>query len=152
MANTLRQATHEDLGAIIELAKAMHHESPRFSRYAFLGYRLRTTLDATLNMGARGFLVVVERDGRIVGAFAGVAFDHFACDVLQANDLGLFVAPDARGGSTAARLVRAYLAWAGGIGAEPTISINTGVAVDRTGKLMEALGAQNSGTSWTWGI
>lgn len=152
MVNTLRQATHGDLTAIIELAREMHDESPRFRRYAFLGYRLRTTLEAALNMGERGCLIVVERDGRIIGAFAGVAVDHFACDVLQACDLGLFVAQDARGGTTAARLVRAYLGWAAGIKAEPTISINTGVAVERTGQLLAALGAKQSGISWTWGI
>ena len=118
MANTLRQATHGDLTAIIELAREMHDESPRFRRYAFLGYRLRTTLEATLNMGERGCLIVAERDGRIIGAFAGVAVDHFACDVLQACDLGLFVAQDARGGTTAARLVRAYLDWAASIEAD----------------------------------
>jgi RimJ/RimL family protein N-acetyltransferase len=147
-----RTATADDLAAMIDLARAMHNESPRFRRYAFLGYRLRTTLEAVLNMGPRGCLLVVEHEGQIVGAFVGLATEHFACDVLQAGDLGLFIAPEHRGGTTAARLVRGYLDWAASIQAEPTISINTGVAVDRTGKLLELLGATQSGTNWTWGI
>lgn len=147
-----RPATHADMAAMVELARLMHEESPRFQRYAFLGYRLRTTLEAVLNMGPRGCLLVVEHEGAIVGAFAGFAVEHFACDVLQACDLGLFIAPAHRGGTTAARLVRGYLEWAKTINAEPTISINTGVAVERTGKLLASLGAVNSGTNWTWGI
>ena len=151
MAN-LRSATVDDLAAMVALARGMAEESPRFRPYAFLGYRMRTTLEAVLNMGPRGCLLVAEHEGQIVGAFVGLATDHFACDMLQACDLGLFVAQDARGGTTAARLVRAYLDWAASIEAEPTISINTGVAVERTGQLLAALGAKQSGISWTWGI
>lgn len=147
-----RTATADDLAAMVDLARAMHHESPRFSPYSFLGYRLRTTLEAVLNMGQRGCLLVAEHEGQIVGAFAGVAAEHFACDLLQASDLGLFIAPEHRGGTTAARLIRAYLDWARRIEAEPTIGINTGVAVERTGLLLQSLGAKNSGTNWTWGI
>lgn len=147
-----RTANHADFAAIVELAKGMHNESPRFRRYAFLGYRLRTTLEAILNMGQRGCILVVERDGQIVGAFAGLATEHFACDVLQACDIGLFVAPDHRGSTTGARLIRAYLEWAEGIQAEPSISINTGVSVERTGLLLQSLGAVHSGNNWTWGI
>lgn len=151
MAKT-RHATHADISAMVDLAREMHDESPRFQRYAFLGYRLRTTLEAVLSMGPRGCLLVMEQDGEIVGALVAVAVEHFACDVLQASDLGLFIAQEYRGGSTAARLVRGFVEWANGINAEPTISINTGVQVERTGRLLAALGASNSGTNWTWGI
>lgn len=137
---------------MVDLAREMHEESPRFRRYAFLGYRLRTTLESVLNMGPRGCLLVVEHDGAIVGALAGLAVEHFACDVSQACDLGLFIAPAHRGGTTAARLVRGFVEWANAIQAEPTISVNTGVAVERTGQLLASLGAVNSGTNWTWGI
>lgn len=147
----VRPATEADLADLVALAGAMHQESPRFQRYPFLGYRLRAVMESVLDMGPRGFMVVAEQDG-IVGGFVGVAHDHFACDVLQASDIGLFISPEHRGGSTAARLVRAYLAWAKGIDAEPTISVNTGVTVERTGQLLERLGAKNSGTNWTWGI
>lgn len=147
-----RTAIVDDLAAMVALARAMHEESPRFRPYAFLGYRLRTTLEAVLNMGPRGCLLVAEHEGQIVGAFVGLATDHFACDMLQACDLGLFIAPEHRGGTTAARLVRGYLEWARNIEAEPTIGINTGVAVERTGLLLQSLGAKQSGINWTWGI
>ena len=147
-----RTATAADLPAMVALARAMSEESPRFRPYAFLGCRLRTTLEAVLNMGPRGCLLVAEHEGQIVGAFVGLATDHFACDMLQACDLGLFIAPEHRGGTTAARLVRGYLEWARNIEAEPTIGINTGVAVERTGLLLQSLGAKQSGINWTWGI
>lgn len=151
MAN-LRSATVDDLAAMVALARGMAEESPRFRPYAFLVYRMRTTLEAVLNMGPRGCLLVAEHEGQIVGAFVGLATDHFACDMLQACDLGLFIAPEHRGGTTAARLVRAYLEWCRSIEAEPTIGINTGVAVERTGLLLQSLGAKQSGINWTWGI
>lgn len=148
----IRNANSSDFPSLIELARGMAEESPRFRPYAFLGYRLRTTLEAVLNMGPRGCLLVAEHEGQIVGAFVGLATDHFACDMLQACDLGLFIAPEHRGGTTAARLVRAYLEWCRSIEAEPTIGINTGVAVERTGLLLQSLGAKQSGINWTWGI
>ena len=148
----IRNANSSDFPSLIELARGMAEESPRFRPYAFLGYRLRTTLEAVLNMGSRGCLLVAEHEGQIVGAFVGLATDHFACDMLQACDLGLFIAPEHRGGTTAARLVRGYLDWCRNIEAEPTIGINTGVAVERTGLLLQSLGAKQSGINWTWGI
>jgi RimJ/RimL family protein N-acetyltransferase len=148
----LRPATLDDLGALVTLAQAMHDESPRFSRYTFEAARLHYTLESVLEMGAKGCMVVGESDGEIVGAMVAMSFPHFACDVLQAGDIGLFIAKAHRGGTLAARLVRSYLAWAASIKAEPTISINTGVDVERTGQLFAALGAKQSGTNWTWGI
>lgn len=151
MAN-LRPATLDDLDALVTLAQAMHDESPRFYRYTFLPERLRQTLESVLDMGDKGCMVVGESGGEIIGAMVAMSFPHFACDVHQAGDIGLFIAKQHRGGTLAARLVRSYLAWAASINAEPTISINTGVDVERTGQLFAALGAKPSGTNWTWGI
>ena len=151
MANP-RKATADDIGALVALAQAMHLESPRFQRYAFNADKLRANFEMVMAMGPRGCAFVAEHDGNVVGAFVGMACEHFACNVLQACDLGLFIAPEYRGGTAAARLVRAYLNWANGINAEPTISVNTGVDPERTGQLLQALGAKQSGFNWTWGI
>lgn len=147
----LRAATESDLDALIALAEVMHDESPRFRVYPFLPDRLRTALTTVMRTHL-GCAFVTEQDGRITGGFAGIAHPHFACDVLQACDIGLFIAPEHRGGTAAARLVKAYLDWCRTIEAEPTISINTGVDVERTGLLFQALGARQSGFNWTWGI
>lgn len=147
----LRAATESDLDALIALAEVMHDESPRFRVYAFMPDRLRVALTTVMRTHL-GCAFVVEQDGQITGGFAAIAHPHFACDVLQACDVGLFISPEHRGGTAAAKLIHAYLNWARSIEAEPTISINTGVEVERTGQLFHALGAKQSGFNWTWGI
>lgn len=151
MANPLhiRTATPADIEALVALAESMHHESPRFRGFTFLPDRLRGTLASLLEM-PHGCVLVAEQGEELTGALAAFAYPHFACDVLQACDLGLFMAPQHRGGTTAARLVRKYVEWARGIGAEPSIGINTGVEPERTARLLVALGAEQTGTHWTW--
>jgi GNAT superfamily N-acetyltransferase len=151
MMADIRRATPDDMDALVALAYAMQDESPRFRLYRFLPDRIRTTLTTLLDT-RQGFVVVAEVEGVIVGGFAGMACPHFACDVLQAQDIALFVAPSHRGGTLAARLVRSFLEWSRSINAEPTIGINTGVTPERTAQLLAALGARQSGTNWTWGI
>lgn len=150
MAN-LRTATPDDVDSLLALAYAMHDESPRFRQYKFMPERLRKNLEAVISISS-GFAVVAEQDGMIVGAMVAMSMPHFACDVLQACDLGIFIDEQHRGGTLAARLVRAYMKWAESIGAEPTIGVNTGVHPERTAQLLEALGAKPSGTNYTWGI
>lgn len=151
MMAKLRPATTDDLDALVALAYAMHDESPRFRLYQFVPDRFRHSLGTVMNL-KHGFVMVAESEGVIVGAFAGMAAPHFACDFLQAQDIGLFITPEHRGGTLAARLVRSFLEWAQSIEAEPTIGINTGVTPERTAQLLAALGARQSGTNWTWGI
>ena len=81
----------------------------------------------------------------------GVNAVHYACELVQASDLAFFVHPDYRGGTAALRLVDGYRAWAHSIGAEPSIGLNTGVQPERTARLLAALGADQTGTIWTWG-
>jgi GNAT superfamily N-acetyltransferase len=150
MAN-FRRATHDDIDALVALAYAMHDESPRFRMYRFMPERFRYSLGTVLSLNY-GFVQVAEIEGVIVGAFAGLATPHFACDVMQAHDIGLFVSPKYRGSTIAARLIRSFLEWSKSINAEPTIGINTGVEPERTEQLFGALGARQSGTNWTWGI
>lgn len=149
MTTTIRPATADDIPALIALGAVMHAESPRFSRFGFE----RDRLDGNIRMVLAyeyGFAVVAEHDGEMVGGLLAVAMPHFACDLLQACDLAYFVRPDRRGGIAAARLADAYREWAASIGAEASIGLNTGVQPERTAKLLAALGAQQTGTVWTW--
>ena len=145
----VRQALPADVPRLVELGALMHAESPRFRDFAYLPERCAASL---LNVMAhpQGFAVVAECQEEVVGGMLAIAVPHYACDMVQASDLALFVSPDARGGAVAARLVRAYRRWASQLGAEPNIGLNTGVEPERTGQLLEALGAQQTGTIWTW--
>jgi GNAT superfamily N-acetyltransferase len=149
MAN-VRHATPDDIDRLIDLGAAMHAESPQFSPYPFLPDRLRTSLETVLAM-PMGCILVAEQGGDLVGGFVALAGHHYACGFIQACDLAWFVCPAHRGGSAGMRLVRAYLNWAKSIGAEASIGLNTGVEPERTGQLLAALGAHQSGTTWTWG-
>jgi len=150
MMADIRKGTLADIPQLVELGALMHAESPRFSGFAFLPDRLKGNI--TLIMGMLGgYVSIAEKDGQVIGGFVAVATPHYACDVLQASDLALFIHPDHRGSTIAARLVRAYVTWAKGIGAEPNISLNTGVQPERTADLLRALGGVNTGSVWTWG-
>jgi len=150
MAKTdIRPATEADIPRMLSLGAIMHAESPRFCGFQFLPDRLADSIRRVMAMPA-GFARVASVDGDVVGGLLGVAVPHYACDLVQACDIAYFVRPDARGGSAAARLVDAYRQWAIEIGAEANIGLNTGVQPERTARLLEVLGAEQSGTIWTW--
>lgn len=149
MTTTIRPATADDIPVLIALGAVMHAESPRFSRFEFLPDRLSDNIRMVLGY-EYGFAMVAESGGEVVGGLLAVAMPHFACDVLQACDLAYFVRPDRRGGIAAVRLAEAYRQWAADLGAEASIGVNTGVQPERTGRLLAALGAEQTGTIWTW--
>jgi RimJ/RimL family protein N-acetyltransferase len=146
----IRIATLADMGAMVNMGAVMHAESPRFSRYTFLPDRLSQSLQWV--MDGHGRVWLAEQDGEVVGGFIAVVHQHYVCDLTHLSDLALYVYPQHRNGTTAVRLIKTFLAWAKEINAEPTISLNTDIAPERTARLMQALGAKQSGTNWTWGI
>lgn len=140
----IRPATHDDLGALLVLAEQMHGES-RFARRRFSLDKM-ARLFATLIDSEDGLVLVAERNGEIVGGFAGyVAEDWFGPDRMS-GDFGLFVDPRSRGLSTAAGLIKGYVAWAQARGvAQPEVGISTGVHTETTTRLYEALGFERIG-------
>lgn len=139
----IRNACADDLPALLELGQQMHAESPEYRDMAFCPNTLRRTL--TLAMDDH-FLRVAETGGRIVGGLAAMAVPHWFGPDRLACDLGIFIAPEARGGMAAARLIRCYVEWARDLGAKKiTIGITTGVDVETTARLCERLGARRSG-------
>ena len=147
----IRKANLSDVPALIELGRQMHEESPRFRRYAFSDERLKSSLEAIMQLD-HCCAFVAEDDGVVIGGILGVAVEHYACDLKQASDLAFFMHRAHRGGTAAVRLVRTYVKWATDLGAEPSIGINTGVNPERTARLFHALGGNQGGTTWTWGV
>lgn len=139
----LRPATPDDIPTLVELGRVMHDESPVFRALSFSEDKLaRTILHAIDN----GFAVVAEQGGQIVGGMLGIAVEHWASTDVVACDLALFVAPEHRGGSTGARLLRRYAEWAESIGAAITqFGIVTGVEPERTEELCRCLGWRRTG-------
>lgn len=144
----IRAATLDDMPRLIELAKTMHGES----RLAVLSLNADKVLAVLMYAMQSGLLLVAERDGQVIGGFAGIVEPHWFSDDLFATDLGLFVEPGKRGGFAAAALVSAFLNWAEQRGAKMTdILINTGVRVEDTAKLFAHLGGTQAGLIYTWG-
>lgn len=142
----IRQATLDDLPALINLGELMHAESPRFSSITFSTVRLGHTL-AALVQSPMGFVWVTETEaGEVVGAMVATAFQHWASDDLMTTDLALFLAPEHRGGTAAARLARKYHQWARDLGAKLIQQgVTTGVHTDQTVQLLERLGMKRCG-------
>lgn len=137
---TIRPATHDDLDLLMPIAEAMHKESPRYSKLAFSHAKVLQLYINLINSDAC-LLLIAERDGEILGGVAGFVSPHWFSDDLVANEYGVFILPDHRGGMTAVRLVRGYIDWAKSKGAQMIqMGISTGVHVEETEALYQAIG------------
>jgi len=144
----IRIATHDDIPEIVKIGRLMHEESPYWSAFKYSEERTAATLKRVIDCEMPGIAVVYERAGKIVGGLIAVAVTHWACDMNQACDLGLFVVPEHRGRCVSVALVREYIRWCKEVGAECTIGISTGVDEARTEKLFELCGGTRGGSLW----
>lgn len=147
----IRPAHAGDIPRLVDLGAVMHSESPRFRDFAYQRERVVSMIEWLMGSPQGLVLVADQQFEGVIGGIMAMTMPHYACELVQASDLALFVHPEFRGGSAALRLVRGYLDWARDMGAEPSIGVNTGVQPERTGKLLAALGAEQTGTIWTWG-
>ncbi len=133
----IRQATRDDIPRMIDLGAQMHAES----RFSVLGYdREKVTKLFCRLFETDQFIEVIDRDGELIGGFAGFVTEHWASKDLVSYDCGLFISPDHRGSGDAARLIKRFRKWAVSRGAKMvTLGVNTGVHPERTARLMEAL-------------
>lgn len=147
----IRKATHADLPRLLELGAMMHAES-RFRVLRWNADKMGGLLSDLIH-GEHGCVLVSEKGGVIVGGFVGVLLPHWCSDDRVANDLALFVDPEHRGGTSAARLVRAFVKWARENGAAMvTAGVSTGIHAEQTGKLFEALGGVCVGGLYDWSV
>lgn len=140
----IRPATHDDIDRLVILGEEMHVES-RFARLPLDVDKVRA-LFAHLIESQDGLLLVSEKDGEIIGGFAGYVAEHYFSRTKVACDFGLFIAHEHRGGMSAPRLMKAYAAWAKEHGAKMIqAGITTGVHVDESSRLYQALGYRQVG-------
>lgn len=140
----IRNAEEKDLDRLIELGKQMHAES-KYAIYNFDDEKTRNYFWGCI-LHEDGILLVVERDGVIVGGFVGWVSDQYFGQDKVAVDLALFVQQDKRGAMAGAMLIKRYIEIAKEKGAaQIVISNSTGVDKDRVGKLYEKLGMEHVG-------
>jgi GNAT superfamily N-acetyltransferase len=140
----IRHATHADIPAMVELGLAMLRESPVFSR---LDPSVKKIEQACRNAIDGGMAFVVEHQLRVVGGMLAIAVPHWASDDRVACDLALFVHPDYRGTTAAARLLRAYAEWASAQEVKFALfGVNTGLRTTQVVALAQACGYHVTGS------
>lgn len=143
----IREATPADLPALIELGRAMCAESPTWRRFPYNAEKAAAFMAELIQAGS-GFAWVGIRDGVICAALLAAVREHWACDVVIAHELALFVQTSARGSLLAARLVAEFVTWAeAGDPALACAGTSTLVHPELTARLYERFGFARTGLS-----
>lgn len=139
----LRAAQHADMRDMLKLGRQMHAES----WYAYLPFDEEKVANLlhTLISHELGFAQVIEQDGEIIGGLLGFIGEFWFCHERIASDYALFVTPGRRGSIGAVRLVKHFIEWADLHHAEVSLAVSTGVRIQETGELYEALGLTHVG-------
>ena len=138
----IREATSEDCQAVARLGAEFvgKLKMPR------VGSVDATRLEATFNAvhsNSDGVVLVAEADGEVAGFLLGMALPLWFDSLdWSAAELAWWVDPKHRGGSTAARLVRAFEDWAKGRGVARVVlsDVEFADAAQPAGALIERLG------------
>lgn len=145
---TIRLARNEtDIAAMVALGRLLHAES----RFRVLPYD-----EARLwQIGRRGLanrnpgLLLAERDGRIVGMAIVVVGEHFFSAARTATIQLIYVHPDARGGMSAVKLLRAIRRLAGDAGAADLhLNVTTAIVPARTDRFLRRMGFRQTGGNY----
>ena len=87
------------------------------------------------------FCALCMEGNEYIGGIIACITPQFFGDDLIAQDMGLYVKPEHRGGTAAVRLAKAYEIWATTCGAkEIYLSQSTGCNIERTSALYEKMG------------
>lgn len=136
----------DDVPAMIELGSEMHRESSfshldyNFEKLMQMGRMYKDNPEMFFSQ------VAVDEHGKIYAMYVGrLTQYYFGTDLVAVDEL-VFVRPDRRGGLAAARLIKGFETWAIEAGAsEIRPASSTGVYIDQTRKLYEALGFETVG-------
>lgn len=142
----IRNATIDDVDALVELGEMMHAESPRYRALTYdpvkvAGIALHLIYDPAAQV------LVAEQDGQLIGMLAGMIVEHFFGDDCYATDYVFFVRPEHRGSSAAPRLYRAWeeLLKADGRVKEVSLGISTEIHPEHTRRFYARLGFRETG-------
>lgn len=140
----IRLATLKDLPDLVRLGLELHRSSDHV-RHNFKPEKVAEKL-AEIIEGNSTVVFVAERNGEIIGGFAGGVTELWYSDSLIGFDYSLFIQQGKRHGITAIRLLIAFEEWAKIMGAkEIHMGITTGINVESTSKLYESRGFNQIG-------
>ena len=137
----IRKASTGDIPAIIEMARDMHAESPRYRDLSFNAEKINSLALALIRVPGAGGVLVAESESRLVGMFAFHVGQHFFSDDTFASDVVMYVRPKHRSGSLFPRLVKAFEAWADEYGVkEKLLGVSAEIDSPRVVAVLERLG------------
>lgn len=143
--SNIRRATESDVPTMLDMAQAMHAESPRF-RHLDFSQEKTTAFLHELIASPQAVALVAVREGKLVGMIGGCINEHFFGYDKVAYDFGLYVIPEYRGTILAVRFVHLFEEWAEVQGAKDVIfGISTEVKAEGVSKLLMTLGFDRSG-------
>jgi GNAT superfamily N-acetyltransferase len=151
MKHQVRECTKSDLGSMLALANMMHKESPVYRELPLDEQKLIDLADTAILLPELAtILVTTDQDGAITGMLGATATTEFFGPSISTCDLFLYVPKEYRGSRAAMNLIRKYHKWAVSIGATRiNLGITTGVLIEGTGNLFQALGFKHSGSLYT---
>jgi GNAT superfamily N-acetyltransferase len=107
----IRLATIDDVPQCLEMGRAFHEESKTLEIEFDKDSAEKTLLH--LMSDKNSVLLVVERDGRLIGMAAAMAYPHYLnLKTKVAQEMFWWVAPEARGGMSGVKLLGALESWA----------------------------------------
>ena len=119
----------------------MADEGPGFDESTYDAARVYDVLEGAIREPGKVVLVSDPGGGQAVGALIAYVMPEWWSGVLEAYELATFVLPGARGGTHAARLIRAYVDWAREQGAERAfLAVSSGRREESVGRLYQRLG------------
>lgn len=140
----IRVARLSDVKALVDLGLELHRDSDH-NRHNFKPMKVANLLAETIK-NSMSVVYVAERDGEIIGGFAGGITELWYSDSLIGFDYSLFIKQGKRHGITAIRLLSAFEEWAKSKGAvEIQMGITTGINVESTSKLYRSRGFKEVG-------
>ena len=137
LAVTVRRWLPADFAAVFALGGRLH-ELSRFSFLPFDQACVRQFFDLHISQPRKRCGLIALRGSLSIGMLAGYIEAYSFCNELVASDEVFFIDPAHSGGWAAARLLKAFQAWAIEAGArEVHIATATGIDPERAGRFFE---------------
>ena len=103
----LRAATLDDLDALHTLAVSMVNES-NFMPFGVSRDKFNPFMQALIKYG---FVVVLEKDGKLVGGMLGDVTTPWHSDYVMGIEHAVYIQPEHQSGIAAARMVKQWIEW-----------------------------------------
>jgi hypothetical protein len=142
-----REITSEDFPALCVLGQQMHDESS-YSHLKFSKPRLLEMFNLYMRDSDR-VVFVADRDGELLGLYAGYLSKYYFSDEFVANDIAWFVVKEKRGSRIGLRLLSCFEAWSKDKGAsEVRIGYSTDINPVAFDSLMQKRGYGRVGANY----